>query len=329
VFIGVVAPAMADSKVIYGVNDGFASSWPLLGASASALGIGQVATNLEWSCDGSESDAPWTIPETQEVLLVLAGRPRCSPATERARAAFCSYARALVDAHPNIREIEIWNEPTQRFMWRGSLWRYMKLLARCYDALPRRVTVLAPGAAPNANVRSFAQVVGRFYRRVHRRRPLFDGYATHPYWGWDARTTSSAARTMDRAWRGLPQPSPRRGLRFWWTETGMESTTAANRPGYYGTQDYWRASMIGSPRKQAERVRAVALRAYCDPLVTADFHFLLVDEPNLSRWQSGLLYVDGTPKPAFFAFEETIGLVQQRPAQICPRPTVLSPVGDW
>jgi hypothetical protein len=64
--------------------------------------------------------------------------------------------------------------------------------------------------------------------------------------------------------------------------------------------------MVGTPDEQARRVAFVAERARRDPLVAADFNFLLVDDCDLGRWQSGLYYLNGQPKPAFYAFQAAI-----------------------
>jgi hypothetical protein len=44
--------------------------------------------------------------------------------------------------------------------------------------------------------------------------------------------------------------------------------------------------------------------------VTAFFNFLLVDEPSLGRWQSGLLWADWKRKPAFAAYRAAIADVR-------------------
>ena len=52
----------------------------------------------------------------------------------------------------------------------------------------------------------------------------------------------------------------------------------------------------------------IALKAKANPLVAADFNFQLADDPNLARWQSGLYYVGGIPKPALWFFRDAIGM---------------------
>ena len=44
--------------------------------------------------------------------------------------------------------------------------------------------------------------------------------------------------------------------------------------------------------------------------MTAFFNFLLVDEPSLGRWQSGLLWADWKRKPAFAAYRAAIAEVR-------------------
>jgi hypothetical protein len=121
-----------------------------------------------------------------------------------------------------------------------------------------------------------------------------DGYAYHPYWGFDKATTRRQARILDAYWQGLPQRSPRRGLRFWWTETGAWSQL--------GGWPAW-TNVDGDPDFQAQRVRIIARRAYRDPLVMASFNYLLLDAPC---WKGGLFYEDGGPKPAYYAFRDAI-----------------------
>ena len=65
-----------------------------------------------------------------------------------------------------------------------------------------------------------------------------------------------------------------------------------------------------SGARQAEQLGAALRLAYCQPRVTAYFNFLLVDEPSLDRWQSGLLWADWRPKPSFAAYRAAIADVR-------------------
>jgi hypothetical protein len=297
----------ASHNIIYGINDGnFNRSWATMAPQIASLGRIQVGLWAEWNCE-HPSDPAWQVPETQPVMLTVLGSPwscsaRLTNRYERTR--FARYVRRLVDLHPGIKEVQVWNEPDLAF-WQASQLDYVKTLARVYDLLPRRVKVLAGGYSPNAlnlydpgvnkiTLGDFAMNVAVFYSETHRKRPIMDGLAYHPYWGWDSRNTHAIGAMLDKTWQRLPQRSPKRGLCFWWTETGMW-TSDLGWPSYL--------KMNGSPDDQARRVGAVAARAYRDPLVAAVFNFLLGDEPDGSRWQSGLYFADGRAKPAFYAFQ--------------------------
>jgi hypothetical protein len=58
----------------------------------------------------------------------------------------------------------------------------------------------------------------------------------------------------------------------------------------------------------SQLVDAIRL-AYCQPAVGAFFNFLLVDDPNLAGWQSGVLYSNWSAKPSYQAFKSVIAEV--------------------
>jgi hypothetical protein len=327
--------AQADNHVVYGISDGnFTSQWSLMAPRIAPLGPIQVGLWVRYHCS-TDSDS-WLVrglpgdlgqvPASQPALVALLGAASCSPKTNAQRHAYALAARALVLRYRNIRELQVWNEPDLAF-WQGTALDYVKLLAATHNALRGTgVKLLGPGFSPNGllnaanaqmGVISFAIAVRTFYRtHRHYRRVLLDGFAYHPYWGFDRKTTSQTAQTLNHFWRGLPQHSPRHGLRFWWTETGAESAINAaplnefgrGGNGYSGTDNFWPAylHMEGSAIFQANRVATIARKARANPLVAADFNFELGDDPNLARWQSGLYYVGGRPKPAFAAFKAAI-----------------------
>jgi hypothetical protein len=70
------------------------------------------------------------------------------------------------------------------------------------------------------------------------------------------------------------------------------------------TKNAGRESVTGavSGADQAVQLGAALRLAYCQPRVQAFFNFLLVDEPSLGRWQSGLLWANWKRKPAFAAY---------------------------
>jgi hypothetical protein len=71
----------------------------------------------------------------------------------------------------------------------------------------------------------------------------------------------------------------------------------------YGYQTNPPDRVLGvSPGAQAAYVGQAALRAYEAPNVTLLIQFLVRDEPNIARFQSGLFDVHGSAKPASYAF---------------------------
>jgi hypothetical protein len=51
---------------------------------------------------------------------------------------------------------------------------------------------------------------------------------------------------------------------------------------------------------------AVIHGVVCDPAVSAFYYFHLVDDPDLDRFQSGLLRLDWTKRPAYLAVKEAL-----------------------
>ena len=299
------APATAAPGLLFGISDvRFANESERTFALAAPLSLDRVAVNVRWTPGRTDTSELAAIPLGQPVTLVVDGWAWDSPrggAGAWARADYARFTRALVDRYPNITEVQVWNEPWPPtfYFWLGSIYEYLELVAATYDALPRRVKLLAPGSHPNlGSQRTFVRAVRQYYRLTERSQRLFDGYSVHPYWNWEK--TKLIARMMDRLWRGLPQQSPRRGLRFYWTETGMESASVRG--------DKWR--LAGDETKQAIRVGALVRRADREPLVVAYYNFLLIDEPRTDGWKSGLITADGRVKPAYHAFARAIAEVR-------------------
>jgi hypothetical protein len=58
---------------------------------------------------------------------------------------------------------------------------------------------------------------------------------------------------------------------------------------------------------QAEYYADVIQSSECDGSISSLSFFLLEDEPDLSRWQSGLERIDGSHRPSYTAVKQTIG----------------------
>jgi hypothetical protein len=77
--------------------------------------------------------------------------------------------------------------------------------------------------------------------------------------------------------------------RIWLTEYGYQT----NPPDHYLGVSY---------ATQARYMSDAALRAYQAPRVDLLIHYLVQDEPNVARWQSGVFTSAGHAKPALQAF---------------------------
>jgi hypothetical protein len=81
----------------------------------------------------------------------------------------------------------------------------------------------------------------------------------------------------------------------------------------YGYQTNPPDTLLGvSYAKQAAYVSQAALRAFEAPRVDILIHYLLVDEPAVGRWQSGIERTDDTAKPSYQAFRFPLTVESRR-----------------
>ena len=87
--------------------------------------------------------------------------------------------------------------------------------------------------------------------------------------------------------------------RIWLTEFGYQTNPPDRRLGVR----WW---------QQARYVGSAARRAYTTPRVDVLIHYLYRDEPELGRWQSGVVTTTGVAKPARRMLETSIAQVSRR-----------------
>ena len=73
-----------------------------------------------------------------------------------------------------------------------------------------------------------------------------------------------------------------------------------------------------SEETQARYYRRALELAFCQPNVTGMLFFHSHDEPALSAWQSGVYYVDGTPKSSLNAVRTALGATRGGSVARCP-----------
>jgi hypothetical protein len=215
--------------------------------------------------------------------------------------------------HPELpflpmKQWEVWNEPNFPSFWyagrapQASEYRLLLTAARRgLQAGDRRARIIFGGLAyGQAGVRPTE------YMKAFLREPgagcLFDEVAIHPY----SRSPGQALRAVQRMRRQLDRAG-RRDAGLWLTEYGW--STSAD-PG-----QRFHVSEAGQKRKLA-RLTLALVRRRRELRLRGIYWFALRDAPPESEddhwwgWGTGLLRVDGTPKPAF---ERYLQLAQVAP----------------
>jgi hypothetical protein len=306
-------------------------------APVQDLGLGAVRVTFPWrpgrtrpsfSDAGELANLAAAATMTRVVVEVGAGRPSVPPRTRRQRAQYCAYLVRLLRAVPDVKDVVIWTEANQPRFWRDpDAAAYVALLARCYDVLHRvraDVNVIA-SVGPHKRIRGaiaparWYRQLGAAYRASHRRRPIFDtvghnAYPDSPFeppWtvhrggpSIDEGDYARLMRVLSRAFVGTAQPLPgRRGMTIWYLEDGYQSSVDDRRGAYRGREN---VAELLDPGFQGWQLQASVRLAYCQPAVGAFFNFQLRDDPHLVGWQSGVLYADGTPKPAYDLLKDAV-----------------------
>jgi hypothetical protein len=194
-----------------------------------------------------------------------------------------------------------------------------------------------PNAASNVSHApgSFIRAMGAAYRASGRTQPIFDTVGHNPYglssaeppWAQHLDPSHVGEGDLDRlvqalddGFGGTGQPVPGHCLRsastsscvpIWYLETGYQTVPdAAHQQDYSGhendNQPLPETSTDGGATQSSQLADGIEL-AYCQPYVAAYFNFLLIDEPDLARWQSGVLWADGSRKASYAALKRVIG----------------------
>ena len=272
-------------------------------------------------------------------LFVIVYQPgsAATPLTAEARSQFAAYAAAIVRRAPTVRDLIIGNEPNLNRFWlpqfgpgseNVSAAAYLRLLAATYDAVkatPDDVRVWGGATAPRGADRAgasrettsptmFIRTLGAAYRRSGRDKPVMDGFVHHPYPESSAvpidlphpRVRSIGLADYDKLVRLLGEAfdgTAQKGgdLPILYGEIGVETTIPAAKRALYTDQEIARTV---SEQAQAAAYRRTLELASCQPNVAGVLFFHLLDEPSLVGWQSGVRYVDGTPKTSLSSVRE-------------------------
>jgi hypothetical protein len=223
---------------------------------------------------------------------------------------------------------------------------YMRILAKAYDALHAAnpnievLTSVSPRGNDNCDARNnrstspvrFIHDMGVAYRAMHRTRPAFDEFGIHIYpnqatdsiakgYQWPKIGASNLDRLKQALWDAFantaqPVPDSQASLfrygqgiaalqpaRVWIGEIGWQVAvnTGPGSP-YFGHESVQTTTEANQARIYPELVRMMN----CDPLVDAMLFYGFVDEPNLDRFQAGLVRADWTRRPSYEAVKAAI-----------------------
>jgi hypothetical protein len=224
--------------------------------------------------------------------------PNCAPTST---STFGAFAAAAARHYPWIRRWVIWNEPNQaRWLRPTTAAVYTaRLLNPAYAAIHtaiRGAQVAGGGTAPRGSTGGLSPLA--WIAGMHASHARLDAYAHNPYplnpkrespltGGCDHCTTVTMA-TIDRLVTLLGRDFPR--ARIWLTEYGYQSDPPDR--------------LLGVPLAlQARYIGEGAYVAYRTPKVDLLIHFLYRDEPDIARFQSGLVTLTNAVKPAYAAYQ--------------------------
>jgi hypothetical protein len=212
---------------------------------------------------------------------------------------FSRFATAAARRYPWVRYWLIWNEPNKRLWLRPTKPRvYVEhLLNPGYDAIHAVLPHARVGGGVTGPRGANGGVSpGDWIRGMARAHAKFDAYAHHPYPASPSETPSSGGCkncpwiTMATIRKLLILVKRHFGSKpIWLTEYGYQT----NPPDTF----------LGVPlKRQATMLSLAAMRAWRLPRVTMFFQYLYRDEPQLSRFQSGLVFADDRWKPSLQGF---------------------------
>jgi hypothetical protein len=273
--------------------------------------------------------------ELRIFLAVYHAGSATTPSTAAARTQFGAYVAAIVRDVPEIRDVIVGNEPNLNRFWLpqfdaagndAAAPAYFALLAEVYDAAKEAdeaVRIWGGALAPRGIDRpgtgrdthsptTFLRDLGAAYRTSGRETPPLDGFAFHPYptssdvppdEPTDPESKTILLADYEEKLRPLLDEAFGPGLPVLYSELGVETSIPTAKASLYDGAE------PGRPVDEATQAdfyrRAIELAA-CQENVAGLLLFHSQDEPALTGFQSGLYYVDGTPKASLEPVREAI-----------------------
>ncbi len=323
-------PASGSSSLQVGIQD---DAWLEFGAGTletrvatlDRLGVDVVRVTLNWSTieqsrgrfDWDRSDALLSAIRDGGLtpLVTLWGTPawanggRSSAWAPTSASSFAAFARAAATKYPWVRRWLIWNEPNQsRWLRPTSATVYVtRLLNPGYAAIRGVVPqakIAGGSTAPRAGRGGVSPIA--FLRTMARAGARLDAYAHHPYplsaieTPWSGGCATCETLSISKLPILLSETAKAFGptMRIWLTETGYQTNPPDRTLGV-------------SPTRAATFAASTLERAAALPRIDILVHYLYRDEPDIARFQSGLVSVGGVAKPARRAFSIPLAQVSR------------------
>jgi hypothetical protein len=258
---------------------------------------------------------------------------------------FGAYLALLARTYPEVRKYIVLNEPNEAFFFAPqysggknvSAAVAFKALAAGYDRLKKvdpSITVIGIGLSPDGNGMTstppvrFIKALGDAYKASGRRKPIMDELAyhihprdsrtfddkTHFRWPnggpadlnrikqavWDAFHGTAQPTFAEGAGAAEPQSSP---LRFVLAEVAVQVRIQDSLADRYTNAEN---VPVADEARQAKAYPALLRWFACDRDVSDVLLFLLIDQPDLKRYQSGLLRIDGSERPSYDSVKSAI-----------------------
>jgi hypothetical protein len=256
---------------------------------------------------------------------------KTTPLSEEDQTDFAQYTAAVAKQFPSLAGIIVSNEPNLNRFWLpqfnddgsdAAAPAYETLLAKTYDAVKAAeptMQVIGGAVSPRGgddpgssrlthSPTTFIKDFGLAYRASGRTIPIMDAFGFHPYGDNSSQPPSFAhpntttigladygklVSLLGVAFDGTAQLGST--LPILYDEYGVESLIPPAKAAVYTGTEPTTTRPVDEATQGAYYQQALGI-AFCQPNVEGILLFHAFDEPTLAAWQSGVYYVDGTPK---------------------------------
>lgn len=289
-------------------------NWNLIAPSQPAVPTDPTDETYDWSqvdpvVDGLHAAGI-------DVLLQLVGTPSWangghgSNYAPTSGSSFAAFAKAAARHYPWVKRWLIWDEPNQaRWLRPTSPTIYTtRLLNPAYAAIHSVIPgaqVGGGGSAPRGSTGGVSPIA--WLRAMHAAHARLDAYSFNPYplnpkvetpLSGGCKTCATIPMSSIGRLSSLVAANFGRA-RVWLTEYGYQTNPPDRLLGV-------------SPALQARYIGEAAYQAWRSPRVDMLIQYLYRDEPNIARFQSGLVTINDVRKLAYAAFELPVAQIARR-----------------